>query len=289
MMYKILFFFFLITNLLCGQSQTTTRIFYELTYKPQKDSSRTEKTLTILDISDKISLYRDYDIVSQDSVLMQMAEKMNKSGVFFDAGKSIKWPKFTYKVKKDYINKNTIFIDGIFQKYFSYTENINFDWKISSDIDTISGFPTQKAMTNFGGRNWIAWFTKDIPYQDGPYKFYGLPGLILKIEDSNKNYSWLMVGIKKINDFSELSFTEKISGFTNDIINVSKGKFYKSYNAFKKDPFAEARLNISPQMRSSKMPGSDITVGELLQQQEERVRKFFNENNNSIEINNPKN
>ncbi|RTZ46452.1 GLPGLI family protein [Chryseobacterium arthrosphaerae] len=36
-------------------------------------------------------------------------------------------------------------------------------------------FNTQKAVCDFAGRKWTAWFTADLPIQDGPYKFYGLP------------------------------------------------------------------------------------------------------------------
>ena len=284
-MNKILAFFILFCFLTNAQSQLSTRIFYQLNYKPMKDSSKIDSTLTILDITDKFSLYRDFDLVSQDSLLTSMAEKMHKSGVFFDAGKSIKWPKFTFKVKKDYMKNNTIFIDGIIQKYFSYTEESNIKWQILNETKNINNYNVQKAITNFGGRKWIAWFSNSLPFHDGPYKFNGLPGLIIYLHDTDNNYTWKLVGLEKINDFSELSFTEKISGFTDKIIDVTKEKFTKSYLAFRNDPFAESRLTISQKMRDSKMPGTDMTVGELLKTQEERVKKYFESNNNTIEIN----
>ena len=37
----------------------------------------------------------------------------------------------------------------------------------------------------------------DIPVDGGPYKFRGLPGLILKVEDSEKHFSWTMTGIER--------------------------------------------------------------------------------------------
>src|SRR5574343_1293395 len=93
-MNKILTFFVLFCFLANAQSKISTRVFYQLNYKPMKDSLKIDSTLTILDITDKVSLYRDFDLVSQDSLLTNMAEKMHKTGVFFDASKSIKWPKF---------------------------------------------------------------------------------------------------------------------------------------------------------------------------------------------------
>lgn len=47
-----------------------------------------------------------------------------------------------------------------------------------------------KATTNFRGSNITAYFTKELPYSAGPYKFYGLPGLILEIKEDNKNHNF---------------------------------------------------------------------------------------------------
>ena len=45
-----------------------------------------------------------------------------------------------------------------------------------------------KAVTEFAGRKWTAWFTEELPFQDGPYKFRGLPGLIVKLEDATQSH-----------------------------------------------------------------------------------------------------
>jgi GLPGLI family protein len=45
----------------------------------------------------------------------------------------------------------------------------------------------ENATTKFGGRNWTAWFCEQIPFQEGPYKFRGLPALIFEISDNEGN------------------------------------------------------------------------------------------------------
>jgi GLPGLI family protein len=80
---------------------------------------------------------------------------------------------------------------------FGYDDPVKFTWNIQPEKQKIGEYNTQKATTEFGGRKWTAWFSSDIPFQDGPYKFYGLPGLIVKIEDDEKNYSWMLSGNKR--------------------------------------------------------------------------------------------
>lgn len=49
-----------------------------------------------------------------------------------------------------------------------------------------------------GGRQWIAWFTSEIPLSEGPYKFGGLPGLILEVADSEGDYRYTCIGIANL-------------------------------------------------------------------------------------------
>jgi len=84
---------------------------------------------------------------------------------------------------------------------YIYTEPTeNLKWTIASEQKTILGYNCQKATATFRGRDYEAWFTMDIPSKYGPYKFTGLPGLILSLQDNNKEYSWNCIGIKKGNN-----------------------------------------------------------------------------------------
>jgi GLPGLI family protein len=61
---------------------------------------------------------------------------------------------------------------------------VTIDWKVFPDkTKLIEGFPCQKAVGNFRGRTYEAWFTHDIPHPYGPWKLHGLPGLILEAKD----------------------------------------------------------------------------------------------------------
>lgn len=80
-------------------------------------------------------------------------------------------------------------IESVSYRYWRYTEEQpKFDWTIYADTLEVAGYLCQKAECDYGGRHWIAWFTSEIPLSFGPYKFRGLPGMILKIEDTSKHY-----------------------------------------------------------------------------------------------------
>ena len=287
--YKSLSFalLFLVT---LANAQSANRFFYELTFKPKKGIDSLQKTVMILDVTDKKSLYRDYLTVSQDSVLKIEVEKMQKAGVFKDLSKSFQMPKFAYKITKEYPTMKVNFSERMLNSVFGYNEEPKFNWKISNDKQKIGEYEAQKATTEFGGRKWTAWFTESIPFPDGPYKFSGLPGLIVKIEDADKNFSWVLTANKPLKEFEELSYSEKLSaqfGARNDVTIINRDKFESSFEEYKKDPFASIRAQITPEMKAMKMPGNDKTMGEMMNDQEKSIKDFYNASNNTVEIYTP--
>lgn len=67
---------------------------------------------------------------------------------------------------------------------------VNLEWQLLNEVKTIKNFKCNKATVNFRGRTFVAWYTLDIPISAGPWKFYGLPGLILEITDTENMYTW---------------------------------------------------------------------------------------------------
>ena len=270
--------------------ETANRFFYELTFKPKKDSAKVEKVMTILDVVKDKSIYRDYTIVAQDSILKIQIEAMQKSGVFKDISKSITMPKFSEKIYKFYPSMKVQYVDRVANGFtpmnIGYNEDLKFNWKIDAQKEKIGAYNVQKATTEYGGRKWTAWFTADIPLQDGPYKFHGLPGLIVKVSDDGNNYSWELKGNKKVENFNEIPYIETVSpgGDGGKVVEVSREKFEKTFGEFKKDPMATARPYFTTEVLSQKIPGSDLTIGQMVKQQEKMLNDFFNANDNPIEI-----
>lgn len=77
----------------------------------------------------------------------------------------------------------------------TYTEaRPTLAWEISSEEKDLLNFHCQKAEVSWAGRQWVAWFTQDVPLPEGPYKFGGLPGLIVELYDADKDYHYTCIG-----------------------------------------------------------------------------------------------
>ena len=113
--------------------------------------------------------------------------------------------------------------DHIFQMgLYEYEEPFDsFKWQITSETDTIHNYVCQKAICDFGGRIWEAWFTSEIPISEGPYKFCGLPGLILNLADTENHYSWKFLSIEKPSEIINIERTDK------DRTKTTKKDFFK--------------------------------------------------------------
>ena len=105
--------------------------------------------------------------------------------------------------------ENKMNIYKLYDKLSSKSEYKSIDslgvpkWQLKKDTITILGQLCQKAVTYFRGRNYNAWFANKIPFNVGPYKFVGLPGLILRISDDKGRFKFECTELnsKKIRDF----------------------------------------------------------------------------------------
>lgn len=169
---------------------------------------------------------------------------------------------FKYRIYKDQKHGTVTTRDYVFTVgSFKYEENKRcFDWDITSDTNTIHGYLSQKAICDFGGRRWEAWFTPEIPYSDGPYKFCGLPGLILKITDTQGHYSFNILTLKLNEHGTMVEFHDF------DYIKTTKNEFNKMVYDYNKN-----MLNILRDMEA------DASVAQ-------RASRYAASKNNPIEL-----
>jgi len=103
-------------------------------------------------------------------------------------------------------------------------------WVISSDTCRILGYLCHKATTKFRGREYEAYFTQELPVNDGPWKLYGLPGLILEAKTRDGIFHFKAIGNQIINGKS---------------IDISYGKYTETCRELKQfHKFVRAKRNI---------------------------------------------
>jgi GLPGLI family protein len=170
------------------------------------NNAETYGDLQRLDIGSKISKYYSAIVFISDSLCTDWQLKHPHAGglpiQMGNWGKSKdKWNEYQYSDCFKDFSKN------IFSEYIrmpwgaipnsQYSEEIpEQTWNLLDDTLTIVGYLCQKATCSFRGRDYIAWFATEIPISNGPWKFGGLPGLILKIYDTDDFYTWECIGIE---------------------------------------------------------------------------------------------
>ncbi len=99
-------------------------------------------------------------------------------------------------IMKDGTNRMTCrLLHGAILQYDEPSEVMQ--WRLTEKNDTLLGYACKSAECDFRGRTWEAWYCPDIPVDGGPYKFCGLPGLIMKVVDTQSHYKWEAQGIEQ--------------------------------------------------------------------------------------------
>ncbi|HKL34884.1 MAG TPA: GLPGLI family protein [Salegentibacter sp.] len=189
------------------QAQELTEKFkykaiYELTWQIDSTDAESEQNeRMVLFTGDGNSRFSSEGKHIGDSIKQLYKERDRTPQNFSEMRSKIPETKFKYYIDKILAAREINFKEEIVKDYYRYTEDLSdVTWEILPETKEISGFKVQKAKTNFAGRNYIAWFTSEIPISDGPYKFNGLPGLIVKIADENEYYVFELIGFKSLKD-----------------------------------------------------------------------------------------
>lgn len=180
-------------------SAQTHRFIYEFSLKDDSTQTEKRKVNMVLDINPEEVKFYEYDYVLNDS--------LNKT----QGRNSTIWNDTPAIFRKINTNHNSSFI--LINNLFVLETDDLVTWKLHNETKEKGGYLLQKATTNFGGRNWVAWFTKEISISEGPYKFRGLPGLIFEIYDTKDNFSFSLIKSYKLGKtFSTLSIIENFGG-----------------------------------------------------------------------------
>ena len=213
----------------------SSSIQYRFVYDAQLKTTESSKSLTndehYLDvgannISRYYSCWKEKKKAIMDSIHSlggnhdDMMKEIQKQGV--------ETSYFDYYVFKNYpaTERRTTIIATA--EYYQYEEKMNMDWNLLEGDTLVLGYNCNKASTEYNGRVWTAWYSRDIPIADGPWKLCGLPGLILYAYDSKKEFIFTCIGVLK-------DIHEPITKREDQIVKTSAEKAHRMYELIMSD------------------------------------------------------
>ena len=171
------------------------RVAYDYEFALDSTNLTDKKSeLTCLDIDEKGSKFYSYQVFRDDS-LAQERLKAYKNGVNISLRENFTGT-FRQIVEKIYPEMSTNTFISLGQDFYVVEEKpIPLKWNILNEKVIINNLETIKATTFAFGRKWYAYFAPQYTFHDGPWKFSGLPGLILKVEDEKRSHVFSFTGL----------------------------------------------------------------------------------------------
>lgn len=234
----------------------------------------------VLDIDKKGSKYYSEYVFQNDSIMDAQFKKniaAHSNDIIPMSGKQ---GVVGYKVLKSYPDFKINHIVTLDMTLYNASQQVKIDWKILPNKEKIGEWNVQKAEADFAGRHWIAWFSTDIPIQEGPYKFYGLPGLIVKVEDQSGFHKMELKGISKnVLERDVLAFEFEKA------IDLDYKKYQTVYKKYRKDPMANLKKRAQDgQFYVTDDAGNKLNNADYMKSQEKMMMERMKKNNNILEL-----
>ena len=145
-------------------------------------NNKSKSNLYILQVGENYSLCGDLNDYRKDSVWIAVDYDYDED-MFFKVFNRFLSYTFDQVLRHgaDFTVRNNFLLNAV--EYVDSAFKIN--WEMSDDTLTVCGYLCHKATAAIRGKNWTAWYADEVPVDAGPWKFHGLPGLILKASDSD--------------------------------------------------------------------------------------------------------
>jgi GLPGLI family protein len=188
------------------------------------------KELMLLDFNSNTSIfYSQQYAAAREAIKKATAAAQASANIEVRAADLPKY-KVGYSVYRE--GSKIYFTSNVNRDFFTF-ENTYLDWNTNyEEVKTILGYKCNKATTKFGQRIYTAWYTKEIPISEGPYRFKGLTGLILEVGDANKYHFFTAIGIEK----KEVEIVPIQKG-----IPVTREQYIKKREEFKSNPYPQSK------------------------------------------------
>ena len=244
---------------------------YEMKYV--RDSTNEKQLLDplketlMLEIGQKVSKCYSYTFYLRDSILTADYKAGASQETIIQHAQAYGNGNISYQIFKNHPSGKVTTTDRLGTTNILCEEaNERPEWTLHPDTMTILSYSCQKATCKFKGRDYTAWYTMEVPVSDGPWKLHGLPGLIIKAEDSRGHYSFTCTGLEQCRE------AKPILIHTKGREKLNRKELDKMYERFFGDPIGFLKAT---------SPGVTINITDG---QGNPIKKF-SEPYNPIEIN----
>lgn len=252
----------------------------EFTYRLRaKFDTRTDnrhEELFTLQVGDKRAFFASVVSLKGDSVMANSGTTTNNPDGSITLGwkEGITIPKTNFNFTIIQSNESIQYFDSVAMSLLTYKEPAIKNWKLLNETKVINTINCKKAEVAFKGRNWIAWYSPEIPFPNGPMKFSGLPGLIIKITDDKGDFDFELV--KSVPNF-------KLKG---KLVNIKKSRYTGAIETTQsklKQAIKNADANVAAVLASY---GTTIIKGQEMLRQREKQREENKKYINPLELSN---
>lgn len=253
MLQKIsIFLLIFICTLNCGYSQTQISVTYT-----ENNGGNVDKPVYLY--ADASHAYFVADSIKgqlDSSISMRIGPVNGKASINFSGRKSTIY----------YLNRENDIV-SIKNPFYSDTSLVldslpSWKWQIiNGQNKQIGSYNCEVAKTIFRGSPISAYFTRDIPIPFGPYKFKGLPGLILMVVTDPNTYdaqgnllqnSWVVQSV------SALTQGKKVLTIPNGLLNTTSIT-YRDMRRLEKEKMLKMLKRMSARMDK---PGETTTISD---------------------------
>jgi GLPGLI family protein len=217
-MKKIIIFLILITSFTCqAQMQNEGVIRYLVTHNWTKkmeavtflSKQQKERQAYVWGNRSEWKLYNNLYFTDKETKYEDSEEKAEPDAGDYNDRKE------TFFIKRDFV-KNTLHeaYEVLGKTYVVEDSLLTMEWKIQNDLKEVAGHICMKAYMEDTLRQQkiVAWFAQDIPFNGGPDRFHGLPGMIMEVDinDGALNISANRIDYKKLT--TEMDVPKKLKG-----------------------------------------------------------------------------
>lgn len=241
------------TTELPGEVLDTTRfvVSYRMHYQQRPENEHPMEDLLLLEVGSRRTKFYSYKNWQTDSLVRVTPPEqiMANLGSFHSGVRD--------ELFRDQTTGRLTHTDQIGMDHLLYSEPLPaIDWELTEGERTILGYACRRARCTFRGRSYEAWYAPEIAVSAGPWKFGGLPGLILAIRDDSGVLDLEATGVEQ--RIEPIRMTER------NYMKTNRRKYLELKQRAMTDPVGYLTGNSNVRMTIKSEDGTPIAPGELV-------------------------